>query len=777
MNQPSAQVALDEAPQLLSDERDVLVAFADSARALAERIQDGKLGKRPAWREAASAGWTSIHVPETLQGLGLDLRSLAAVHEELGRFPGETPIIACGTLPAELLSRLPGSSSRQSLLQGLLTGDLMVAVAWQDEVGQLGPGRVSAVRCSASNGRLFLSGSKRWVVGAEGLDGWLVDALNGNGVRGLYWVPVDTPGVSVRTLQVVDTYEVHDLVLDGVIVGEPLAEGDGVADAVGKALDVARVAQAAELLGVARATFEFTLDYLKTRVQFGRPIGANQVLQHRMVDLYVRLEMAAAGLKAAISNALTRSIGLEEAASWTKSRSADVALLLTQSAVQLHGAIGITDEYRLGRYWKRAIFLASWLGSPERNNLRHLELHESREQSVSAQTAMDKTGGQQQGWETANVQDFRRMVRSFLEQNYPAELRNPPRRLRLHEVRTWYQTLAKRGWLAPAWPKIHGGMGLSPDKLIAYVEEFEEFGAARMPDQGIINVGPILIRYGTEEQRRRYLPKILSGEEIWCQGYSEPGAGSDLAALRTRADRHGEHFIVNGQKIWTTLAQDATHMFMLARTSVEEKKQDGISFLLVALASPGVTVRPIRNIGGEEEFCEVFLDNVRVPAQDLVGEIGQGWKIGMALLGYERLFVGSPKTSQYALNQLKKLGRAKGLMGDSNFRATYGRLLLELLELKASFAGFAELASKGQELTSNVSILKIWATELYTRISKELLRMADEDGARLGKVVLPDREEVTPLTSLLNASVTTIYGGSNEIQRNIVARRVLELPG
>ena len=762
------------APDGTTDE--LLPAFADSARALAGRLRTCALNERDAWREVSAAGWLSILVPDSMGGLGLDLRHLAAVHEELGRTPTRVPVIACGLLPTVLLAQLPHSQLRDSLLRDIQRGELVVGIAWQDQVGQIALNPSSGVVCKFDGSGNSLEGTKRWVVSAKDVDGWLLDATDERGLRQIFWVSAGASKVHIQPSEIIDTYSVYDLALTGASVGQAIAQGDIATEAITYAIDIGRIAQGAELVGLARASFELTLEYMKTRVQFGKPIGANQALQHRMVDAYVRLEMADAGFKSAVLKHLAKELTLAETSSWAKARGADVALMMTRLAVQLHGAIGITDEYQLGHYWKRALFLSGWLGGPERHSARHLEQHETRELQFYSRAEFPNVNYHQMDWAAASIEDFRKIVRSFLEQNYPADLRNPPRRLRLNELKDWYATLARKGWLAPAWPREFGGMGLPPERLIAFVEEFEEFGVARLPDQGIINVGPILIKYGTEEQRRRYLPKILAGEEIWCQGYSEPGAGSDLASLRTRAELRGDYFCVNGQKSWTTLAHDATHMFMLARTSIEERKHDGISFLLVDLSTKGITVRPIRNIAGEEEFCEVFLDNVAVPVENLVGEMGEGWKIGMALLGFERLFVGSPKTSQYALTQLKRMGKARALLSDSNFRSTYGRLLLDLLELKAAFAKFSEIAGQGRDLPSNVSILKIWATETYTRISSELVRIADEDGARVGKLHLHGDDEVAPLASLLNASVTTIYGGSNEIQRNILAKRVLGLP-
>ena len=204
-------------------------------------------------------------------------------------------------------------------------------------------------------------------------------------------------------------------------------------------------------------------------------------------------------------------------------------------------------------------------------------------------------------------------------------------------------------------------MGLSPAKLLIFIEEQERWGVARAPDMGIQMVGPLLIKHGTPEQQKRYLPPILNGDEVWCQGYSEPNAGSDLASLKTEAILDGDDFVINGQKTWTTLAQDATHMFCLARTSNEGKPQEGISFFLIDLDQPGVTIRPIRNLAGHEEFCEVFLDEVRVPADCLVGEINQGWTLAKALHGYERIYLRSPKQTQNPLKTLQELPQPTGL--------------------------------------------------------------------------------------------------------------------
>lgn len=376
--------------------------------------------------------------------------------------------------------------------------------------------------------------------------------------------------------------------------------------------------------------------------------------------------------------------------------------------------------------------------------------------------------------DTLDDEGFRLHVRRWIEANYPPELRNPPKRLHWHDNKAWYFKLAEKGWLAPGWPREHGGMGLSAARQIIMTEELERHGCARTNDHGILMVGPLLIRYGTAEQKQYFLPKILTGEHVWCQGYSEPNAGSDLASLRTEAVRDGDEWVINGQKTWTTLAQDANWIFVLVRTDKAAKKQEGISFLLVPLDTPGVTVRPIINLEMHDEFCETFFDNVRVPAGNLVGEVNKGWTMAKALLGFERIFIGSPKQSSYALARLRMLAERMGVADDAAYQDRYQRLRLDLADHRALYEHYVEKLRRGEMLGADVSMLKLWQTELYQRISQTMLDIAAENGGLLDP--MEGNRELHPAGVFIQARPTTIYGGSNEIQRNILAKAVLGLP-
>jgi len=369
---------------------------------------------------------------------------------------------------------------------------------------------------------------------------------------------------------------------------------------------------------------------------------------------------------------------------------------------------------------------------------------------------------------------FRLHIRAWIEANYPAEIRNPPKRLHWEENKVWYFRLAEKGWLCPGWPREFGGLGLSPGKQIIFTEELERWGCARSNDHGIIMLGPLLIRYGSPEQQQHFLPKILSGEHIWCQGYSEPNSGSDLASLRTSAVLDGDEYVVNGQKIWTTLAQDASWIFLLVRTDPTAKKQEGISFLLVDMATPGITVRPIINLEMHDEFCEVFFDNVRVPRANLVGQLNKGWDMAKALLSFERIYLGSPRQSAYALTRLRQLAERMGVWEDQVFAQDYARHRADLEDLKSLYGRYVEVLKRGQPLGADVSQLKIIQSELFQRITESMMAIAAENAGLMEP--MEGNRNLNPSCLYIQARPTSIYGGTNEIQRNIVAKNVLGLP-
>ncbi len=374
--------------------------------------------------------------------------------------------------------------------------------------------------------------------------------------------------------------------------------------------------------------------------------------------------------------------------------------------------------------------------------------------------------------------EFRMRFRRWLEQHCPDDVRRPAHRLRGQRAREWFRLLYEHGWRAPAWPREHGGMGLSVAKLIIYDEELDRAQISRTVDMGDTHLGPTLIKLGTGEQRRQYLPRILNCEDWWCQGYSEPNSGSDLASLRTRADLvtevDGDFFVINGQKIWSSFAAEATHVFLLVRTSTEAIKQRGITFILAQMSTPGITVKPIINLAGDDDFCEVFYDNVRVPAKNVVGRVGEGWAVSRSLLGMERLFIGSPRNSQIAMRALRSLGEALGISTERQFTAAWSELSLELHAVQCLYRETARALGEGRNPENELSVLKIASTEHFQRVTEAMLELAGEYGP-IGEVPL-GRDMIDIRQLYMLARPATIYGGSSEIQRNILSRRLLALP-
>ena len=539
------------------------------------------------------------------------------------------------------------------------------------------------------------------------------------------------------------------------------------------------IAHCAYLNGMSEELLKITIEYLKTRTQFGKKIGSFQALQHRAVDMYIQLRISFAVLEDAL-NCLFEdadAFGVEKLLSRAKYRANLTAKTITREAIQMHGGMGYTDECDVGLFVNKALVLTTRLGNctEHSENFQKLEKISPNNHKIDESCNTMWKSKPEKGWSSISDEEFRNISRSYLKSEYPDSMRYPTKRFRWAEVKNWYIKQAKHGWIAPAWPEQYGGMGLTPSQQLIHIEELERHGVGRAPDMGIVMVGPLLIKHGTEAQRARYLPDILAGKTIWCQGYSEPNAGSDLASLQTKAVKDGDEFIINGQKTWTTMAQDATHMFCLAKTSPDKKPQESISFFLVDLNQPGVTVRPIKNIAGHEEFCEVFLDNVREPFDNMVGNINKGWSIAKALLGFERIFLGSPRQSQYVLQRIEEIFTQHQLKISSSYQDRFTKLKLDVLDLESIYQKFADTVRKGEELGPDVSILKIWATETFAELTELLIDLAQSQGSKLGDISFGN-SKVDVLSQFYNARPATIYGGSNEIQRNIISKNVLSLP-
>lgn len=368
-------------------------------------------------------------------------------------------------------------------------------------------------------------------------------------------------------------------------------------------------------------------------------------------------------------------------------------------------------------------------------------------------------------------QEFRAMVRSYVEEHFPRHLLNATHRVGPKEVVDFTKRMAERGWLVPGWPVEWGGMGLDIARLIAFNDELAAIGVPKLHEMGTVMLGPVLLKYGTEDQKREYLPRIAAGEHVWCQGYSEPNSGSDLSSLRLAATEDGDHWVLNGQKIWTTMAHQSNMIFMLARTNPRAvKQQEGISFMLVDLASPGITVRPIRTLSDEFEFCEVFFENVRVKKNAVVGQVNDGWTIAKSLLGFERLFVGSPRYISGAMLQLETF-----VSQPENSHRHLGLLVKHQLDYEhfvALYSDYANVLKNGGDVGPQMSILKLISSELYQRVTEDLVDQSLERGV-IGE--LGSLQQAAAITGFFQSRPSTIAGGSSQVQRNIIAKGLLAL--
>ena len=387
---------------------------------------------------------------------------------------------------------------------------------------------------------------------------------------------------------------------------------------------------------------------------------------------------------------------------------------------------------------------------------------------------------------------FRDEVRAFVRERLPYEISRKVlehKRLAKDDYLRWQKILSERGWMAPNWPVEYGGAGWNAVQRHIFDEECAEAGAPRIIPFGVNMVGPVIIAFGSPRQKQHYLPRILSNADWWCQGYSEPGAGSDLASLKTRAERQGDRYLVNGQKTWTTFAQHADMIFCLVRTATTGKRQEGISFLLIDMHAPGVTVRPIITLDGEHEINEVWFENVEVPAENLVGEEGRGWTYAKFLLAHERSGIAGVGASKRELRTLKAIAaqeqrNGRPLIEDPRFRDRIARVEIDLMALEITNLRVLAAEREGRAPGAEVSMLKIKGSDIQQALTELMMDavgpyalpyLPDAWGDHwLGEPVGP--AYAAPLAArYFNYRKVSIYGGSNEIQRNIIAQHILGL--
>ena len=775
----------NELHRLLRDSAAIFAKRGGLSRARALRATKPGLD-RATWTQMAEQGWLGILVPESLGGQDLGCAEMAVVAEELARALSPEPLVASSVLAASLLIASDNEALRKMLLPRIASGECVVGTGFAGRYDAL-DSAASDVIANVKGTDVLLRGTAHHVYPALCASEFIVAARGRDGLA-LYRIPATAPGLTLKEELRADGTYAGNLTLLDVKAGDLIAKGIAAEAALRRATDAATTMTCAELFGCMESALDMTLNYLKTRVQFGKPIGSFQALQVRCVELHIQKELARGALADAVrtlDDPKATADQVSMAASRAKSRCGDVAHLIGREAVKLHGAIGFTDEYDVGLFLRRAMTLNAWLGNPSEHRRRFAQLlqttgglrHSDKDkESVPFSDVFLSDNKQDVDWNSLSDREFRAGIRAYFEKGFPAHLKGLQRRVTPAEMKDWFAGLARKGWTAPAWPKKYGGMELEPAKQLIYIEERERAGVPRTSEHGVAMLAPLLMQFGTDAQRQKYLPRILTNEDVWCQGYSEPNAGSDLASLQTEAVLDGDHWVINSSKIWTSGADLANKMFLLVRTARGKKKQEGISFLLIDdLKTPGLTIRPLEMINGVTELCQEYFENVRVPKENIVGEVNEGWTIAKSLLGFERLNSGSPRRPQAPLKSVEKVARATGVWDDAEFQSKYVRAYLDLEDLNSLYQRYCDAVGKGEQLGPDVSQTKIWAGETMQRVSELLMETAGAAGA-VNELQNFGDDAVQVIAPFYLMFPMMIASGSNDIQRNIISQRVLGLP-
>ncbi|MGW6579787.1 acyl-CoA dehydrogenase family protein [Streptomyces globisporus] len=700
-------------------------------------------GVRPAhWKALVAQGLTGIHLPEGYGGGGGGLLDLAVVLEEAAYASLPGPYLAT-TLTSAVLHQVVAAGAPVGVealcgpLRELAAGDRAAALA-------LGPGTLTATPAATGH---RLDGTAPPVLGAGAADLLLLPAVTPDGER---WFLVDAgaEGLTVRPHRSVDpTRPTAEVRADAVSV--PAHRAVPVADP-GLARDLAAVLLAADACGTAARSLDTAVAHAAVREQFGRPVGAFQAVKHLCADMLIRLEQARAlawdAARAADEGTAGEAAGAEAralAAALAAATAPEAAYTCAKDAIQILGGIGFTWEHDAHLQLRRAVLARQLLGPADAHRLRAARLAEAgarRELALELPAEADR---------------------------HRAEARPHLAAARGLSPREARRALAPSGHAAPHLPAPYG-LDAGPVQQLAIQQELREQGI-RLSDLSIATwVVPSLIAYGTKEQRERYLPATLRGDLQWCQLFSEPDAGSDLAALRTRAVRTDEGWRITGQKVWTSAARTADHGILLARTDPDAPKHRGLTYFLVDMEKArGISIRPLKEITGRSLFNEVYFDDVLLPADAVVGEVGGGWRVARNTLGNERVHMADQMTFDSGLEAL--IARSAGL--GETVRARVGALAAEAHALACIGLRTALRQVSGREPGAGASVRKLVQTLHQQKVAELTLELLGPHGA----VDEPEAGE-RALHGFLMSRCLTIAGGTTQIQLNVVAERILGLP-
>jgi alkylation response protein AidB-like acyl-CoA dehydrogenase len=675
------------------------------------------------WPELAAQGWLGLHVDDALGGEGYGLPELAVVLEELGRACAPGPFVP--TVLAAAVIQAAGKEIAAGIVPGLASGEIVGAVALA--------GRLNA---EPSGDSLRVHGTLRPVLSAH-LAGVLVTPV------GDEWCVLNGEEFTATELSSLDpTRRVAEVHVDGAVVppGRRLGDVDSA-----RVRDLAAVVFAAEGVGIAQWSVDSASEYAKVREQFGRPIGQFQGVKHKCADMLAETELARAAVWDA-ARAADEPVVAPLTAAAAASLAVDASYRATKECIQVHGGIGFTWEHDAHLYLKRATATRQLLGPTSTWRVRAAEAARG---GARRRLGVDLP---------PEAEALRENVRTFVVDVKGFDEVEQRRRI------------ADAGYLAPQWPKPWGRDAGAMEQLV--IDDEFRTAKVRRPN---LSVGawalPPLMVYGTEEQQQRWIPATLRGEITWCQLFSEPGAGSDLAALTTRAVRDGRGWVVNGQKVWTSMAQNADWGILIARTDPDAAKHEGISFFMLDMTKPGIDIRPLRELTGEAWFNEVFFNDVFVPEDCLVGAVHDGWRAARTTLANERVYMGSGSSIGYGVEGVLRLLDATGLATDPVALDEAGGLVAEAHALSVLGFRLTLQALGGADPSgSEAAVRKLLGVEHDQRVQEVGLGLLGAEGT------VPDGDAAMWVRGFLFNRCLTIAGGTSEVQRNVIAERLLGLP-
>jgi alkylation response protein AidB-like acyl-CoA dehydrogenase len=746
----------------VSGTADILPYFAESVdRFLADwrdrhRQTDGTVPQvMDLWREMAGMGWLTAPLPERLGGIGTAEATLAlmrAAGYHLVSTPFATAVAGGGAL-------FPDTGGDEQL-KAIARGELRIAMC-------LPAGSPATAQAAHGSDGYMLQIPPSPIPDAATATHICIEASIIDVGPALFLLPVAAAGLHLTGRETPSGTRFGEVSAENLAVppGSLLVSGNAAGARAAAVRSAVVAALCAESVGVMRRMLDFTVAYTRDRKQFGAPLATFQALRHRMADMLTEVEVAeAAAWRACMAGCPADVVRMKQRI--------DRALRhVAHESVQLHGGIGTTRELELSACFRRAQALM--------RDYRAFAPPEDRPRIPAIPTRSEAD-------ERADDIAFRRQIRDFLDRALTPDLRARAQRqtgifAEPELAQQWHRTLFAQGWIAPSWPKEHGGPGWDSRQRRIFDEECARADTPLLPAMGLQMCGPVLMRFGTDKQKRFFLPRILSGEHRWCQGYSEPNAGSDLASLQCRMTRSGDRYVINGTKIWTTYAHAADWIFMLTRTDPSAKPQKGISFVLVPMTSPGISVAPIISMSGDHEVNQLFFDNVEIPLENLVGAENDGWTVAKYLLEFER---GGGSVSARVVRVIESIVRL--LPG----RDPLDPALDDRLQTLLTEVGIVEWTQRrlfgdrapGESVGNmGASILKLKATELYQAACELHLDAVTDrtrfDEARLRELGWEDHAELYrfSMTRYMNSRAMSIFGGTSEIQRTILAREGLGL--